>query len=172
MWCLDNSLSMFKKKTQLSQAKAKEFSKWIKAFNVNFFLPKFKRNYLESPLDNKEIKPVHSKGNQPWIFIGRVDAEAEALILWPPDVKNQLTGKDPDAGKDWGQEEKGTVEDEMVGWHHWQWTWIWANTWEMVKDRETWCAVVHGAAKSDMTYWLNNNSNKWISLWYQILEIG
>ena len=74
---------------------------------------------LESPLDCKEIKPVHPKENQSWIFIGRTDAEAETPILWPPDVKNWLTGKDPDAGKDWGQEEKGTTEDEMVGWHHW-----------------------------------------------------
>ena len=62
-------------------------------------------------------KPVNPKGNQSWIFIGRTDAEAEAPILWPPDLKNWLTGKDPDAGKDWGQEEKGTTEDEMVGWH-------------------------------------------------------
>ena len=73
---------------------------------------------LESPLDCKEIHPVHSKGNQSWIFIGRTDAEAEAPILWPPDAKSWLTGKDPDAGKDWRQEEKGTTEDEMVGWHH------------------------------------------------------
>ena len=65
-----------------------------------------------------EIKPVSPKGNQPWTFIGRIDAEAEALILWPPNVKSRLIGKDPDAGKDWGQEEKGTAEDEMVGWHH------------------------------------------------------
>ena len=74
---------------------------------------------LESPLDYKEIKPVHPKGNQSWILIGRTDAEAEAPILWPPDVKNWLIGKDPDAGKDWRQEEKGTTEDEMVGWYHW-----------------------------------------------------
>ena len=73
---------------------------------------------LESPLDNKEIQPVYSKGNQPWIFTGRTDAAAETSILWPPDEKNPLTGKDPDAGKDWGQEEKGVTEDEMVGWHH------------------------------------------------------
>ena len=73
---------------------------------------------LEKPLDCKEIKPVHPKGNQSWIFIGRTDAEAEAPVLWPSDVKNWLTGKDPDAGEDWGQE-KGTTEDEMVGWHHW-----------------------------------------------------
>ena len=73
---------------------------------------------LESPLDCKEIQPVYPKRNQSWIFIGRTDAEAETPILWPPYVKNWLIGKDPDAGKDWGQEEKGTTEDEMVGWHH------------------------------------------------------
>ena len=72
---------------------------------------------LESPLDCKEIKAVNPKGNQSWIFNGRTDAEAEAPILWPPDAKNWLIGKDPDAGKDWRQE-KGTTEDEMVGWHH------------------------------------------------------
>ena len=74
---------------------------------------------LESPLNTKEIKTVNPKGSQSWILIGRTDAEAETPILWPPDVKNWLIGKDPDAGKDWGQEEKGTTEDEMVGWHHW-----------------------------------------------------
>ena len=73
---------------------------------------------LESPLDCKDIKPLNPKGNQSWTFIGRTDAEAEAPILWPPDAKNWLIGKDPDAGKDWGREEKGTAEDEMVGWHH------------------------------------------------------
>ena len=74
---------------------------------------------LESPLDCKEIQPVHSKGDQSWVFIGRTAAEAETPILWPPDVKSWLIGKAPDAGKDWRQEEKGTTEDEMVGWHHW-----------------------------------------------------
>ena len=74
---------------------------------------------LESPLDCKEIQPVHPKGDQSWVFIGRTNVEAETPILWPPDVKSWLIGKDPDAGKDWGQEEKGTAEDEMVGWHHW-----------------------------------------------------
>ena len=73
---------------------------------------------LESPLDCEEIKPVNPKGNQSWIFIGRTDAEAETPILWPPDAKSWLIGQDPDAGKDWGQEKKGTTEDEMVGWHH------------------------------------------------------
>ena len=73
---------------------------------------------LESLLDSKEIKPVNPKGSQSWLFIGRTDAEAEAPILWPTDAKNWFTGKDPDAGKDWRREEKGTTEDEMVGWHH------------------------------------------------------
>ena len=74
---------------------------------------------FESPLDCKEIKPVNPKRNQPWILIGRIDTEAEAPILWPPDGKSQLIGKDPDVGKDWRQEEKGVTEDEIVGWHHW-----------------------------------------------------
>ena len=83
---------------------------------------------LESPLDCKEIKPVNPKGNQPWIFIGKTDAEGEAPILWPPDAKNWLIGKDPDAGKDWRQEEKGMTSDD-----HWmasltQWTWVWASS--------------------------------------------
>ena len=73
---------------------------------------------LENPLDCKEIQPVNPIGNQSWIFIGRMDAEAETPILWPPDVKNWLNGKVPDVGKDWGREEKETAEDEMVGWHH------------------------------------------------------
>ena len=73
---------------------------------------------LESPWDCKEIQPVHPKGDQSWVFIGRTDAEAETPILWPPHAKSWLIGKDPDAGKDWGQEEKGTTEDEMAGWHH------------------------------------------------------
>ena len=74
---------------------------------------------LESPLDSKEIQPVHRKGNQSWVFIARTDAEAETPILWLPDVKNWLIWKDPEAGKDWKQEEKGMPEDEMVEWHHW-----------------------------------------------------
>ena len=74
---------------------------------------------LESPLDCKKLQPVHPKGNQSWIFIGRTGAEAETPILWSPDAKNWLIGKDPDTGKDWRQEEKGTTEHKMVGWHHW-----------------------------------------------------
>ena len=73
---------------------------------------------LESPLDCKEIQPVYPKGNQSWVFIGRTDVEAETPILWPPDAKNLLIEKDPDAGKGGRHEEKGTTEDEMVGWHH------------------------------------------------------
>ena len=79
----------------------------------------FKNTTLESPLDCREIQPVYPKGNQSWIFIGRTDAEAETPIFWPPDVKNWLIGKDLDAEKDWRWKEKGTTEDEMVGWHHW-----------------------------------------------------
>ena len=73
---------------------------------------------LESPLDCKEIQPVHPKGNQSWVFIGRTDVEAETPVLWPPDENSQLIGKDPDTGKGWRREEKGTTEDKMVGWHH------------------------------------------------------
>ena len=74
---------------------------------------------LDSALDSKKIKSVNPKRNQPWIFIGKTDAEAETPILWPPDAKSWLIGKDPDSGKDWGQEKKGVAEDEMIGWHHW-----------------------------------------------------
>ena len=74
---------------------------------------------LESPLDYKEIQPVHPKGDQSWVFIRRTNAKAETPILWPPHAKSWLTGKDSDVGKDWGQEEKGMTEDEMAGWHHW-----------------------------------------------------
>jgi len=103
---------------------------------------------LESPLDCKEIQPVCSKGNQSWIFIGKTDAEGETPILWPPDVKNWLTGKDPDAGQDWRQEEKGTTEDEMVGWHHrLNWHEL-SRLQELVMDREARLAAVHGVTKS------------------------
>ena len=74
---------------------------------------------LQSPLDWKEIQPIHPKGYQSWVFIVMTDFEAETPIVWPPDVKSWLTGKDPDAGEDWRQEEKGMTEDEMIGWHHW-----------------------------------------------------
>ena len=83
---------------------------------------------LESPLDRRKIQLVHPKGDKSWVFIGRTDAEAETPVLWPPHVKSWLICKDPDAGKDGGQEEKGMTEDEMVGWHQTQWTWVWVSS--------------------------------------------
>ena len=111
---------------------------------------------LESPLDCK-IQPVHPKGNQSWIFIGRTDVETETPILWPPDVKNWLIRKDTDAGKDWRWEEKGTTEDEMVGWHHWLNGHELSKLQELVMDREAWRAAVHEVAKSQtrLNNWLN-----------------
>ena len=100
---------------------------------------------LESPLDCKVIKQVNSKRNEPWIFIGRTDAEA--LILWPPDAKNWLIGKDPDAEKDWRQEEKGTTEDEMVRWHHRLDGLTLSKLWKLVMDREAWRAAVQGSQR-------------------------
>ena len=115
----------------------------------------------ESPLDCKEIKPVHPKGNQHWIFIGRTDAEAEAPVLWPPDMKSQLIRKDPDAGKDWRQEDKKVTEDEMVGWHHWlsgcQYEQIlgYSEGPGSLKDCSPW-----GHKESDMTWQLNNSKKE------------
>ena len=121
---------------------------------------------LESPLDCKEIQPIHPNGDQYWVFIGRTDVEAETPILRPPDTKSWLLWKDPDAGKDWGQKEKGTIEDEMVGWHHqlnghgFGWT-----PWVGDMDREAWCAVVHGVTKTRT--WLSD----WTELNWNILHI-
>ena len=111
---------------------------------------------LESPLDCKEIQPVNHKGNQPWIFIGRTDVEAEAPILRPPDAKTWLLGKDPDAGKDWRQEEKGTTEDEMAGWHHWLNGHEFEQTpGDSVGQGSLVCWSPWGLKESDMTEWLN-----------------
>ena len=101
-----------------------------------------------SSLGYKEIKPVNPKGNQSWIFIGRTDAEAETPILWPPDVKNWLIGKDPDAGKDWRREEKRVTEDEMGGWHHRLNDMSLSKLREMVMDREAWRVLVPGLTQS------------------------
>ena len=111
---------------------------------------------LKSPLDCKEIQPVHPKLNQSWIFIGRTDAEAETPIVWPLHAKNWLIGKDPDVGKNWGQEEKGTTEDEMVGWHHW----LNGHEFEQalrVGDGQGGlaCCSPWGCEEMDMTEWLN-----------------
>ena len=109
---------------------------------------------LESPLDCKEIQPVHPEGDQSWVFIGRTDVEAETPILWPPDVKNWLTGKDPDAGKDWGQEEKGTTQDEMLDGIIDSMGMRLGGLRELVMDREAWRTVAYGVAKSRT--WLND----------------
>ena len=102
-----------------------------------------------------EIKPVHPKGDQSWTFIGRTDAEAETPVLWPPDGKNWLTGKDPDAGQDWRQEEKGMTEDEMVEWHHRLNGHELSKLQELVMDKEAGRAAVHGVAKNQtqLTNW-------------------
>ena len=138
---------------------------------------------LESPLDSKEIQPVHPKGNQSWIFIGRTDVEAETLVFWPPDVKNWPTGKDPDARKDWKQEEKGTTEHEMIGWHHWLYGHELNKLQELVMDREAWRTVVHGVTKSQtwLSDWTELNWYTWLhsnkglihgkgNIWYSFLK--
>ena len=117
---------------------------------------------LESPLDCKEIQPVHPKGDQSWMFIGRTDVEAEPPVLWPPDAKSWLIWKDPDAGKDWGQE-KGMTEDKMVGWHHWlnghEFGWT-----PGVGDGQgsLECCSSWGLKESDMTERLN-----WTDVWFR-----
>ena len=122
---------------------------------------------LESPLDCKEIKPVNPKGNQLWIFVRSTDAEAEAPIFWPPNVKSWLIGKDPDAGEDWRQEEKGMTEDEMVGWvvSPTQWTWVWASSkrwWRTMKPGMLQSTVV---AKSwtQLTDWTTTKNSECFS---------
>ena len=122
---------------------------------------------LEIPLDSKEIKPVHPKGNQSWTFIGRTDAEAETPVFWPSDGKNWLIGKDPDAGKDWRQEEKGMTEYEMVGGITDSMDMSLINLWKMVKDRKTWHAAVPGIAKSwaRLSNWTTKTNSVGAGLW-------
>ena len=113
-------------------------------------------NTLESALDCKEIPPVYPKGYQSWIFIGRTDAEAETPIFWPPDVKNWLIGKDPDAGKDWRQEEAGMTEDEMILMTSLtQWTWAWVTPGVADGQEGLTCCSSWGRKELDMTEWLN-----------------
>ena len=109
--------------TAICQAPAQILTQWRQVLCLTDYI-------LESPLDCKEIQPVHSEGDQPWYFFGRKDAKAETPVFWPPHAKSWLIGKDSDAGRDWGQEEKRTKEDEMAGWHHWlyRWTWVWVNS--------------------------------------------
>ena len=130
---------------------------------------------LESPLDCKEIKPVNPKGNHHWIFIGRTDAEA--LMLWPPDAKSQLIGKDPDSGKDWKQEEQGMTEDEIVGWHHQlnghEFDQILRNS---ERQRSLVCCSPWGCKDSDKTEWLSwteflNLYTTWIEKWVLLIMI-
>ena len=131
--------------------------KKAKHWRIDAFELRYWRRLLSS-LDSKEIKPANLKGNQAWILIGRTDAEVEAPVLWTPDVKSQLIGKDPDAGKDWRQEEKGMREDEMVEWHHW----INGNKFEQTpgdgEGQVSWNVAVHGVSKSwtQLSNWTTN----------------
>jgi len=117
---------------------------------------------LQSPLDCKEIQPVHSEGDQPWVYFGRNDAKAETLVLWPPHEKSWLIGKDSDPGRDWGQGEKRATEDEMAGWHHWldghefEWT-----LGDGDGQRGLACCDSWSCKESDTTEWLNSTELNW-----------
>ena len=132
---------------------------------------------LESPLDCKEIEPVHPKKDQPWVFIGRTDAKAETPILWPPHVKSWLIGKDSDTGRDWGQEKKGMTEDEMAGWHHWldgrEFEWALG-----VGDGQGGlaCCASWGRKESDTTERLNWKQCRWCGMqclkWLPVISVS
>ena len=128
---------------------------------------------LKCPLDCKEIQPVHSKGDQSWVFIGRTDAKAETPILWPPHVNSWLIGKVSDAGRDWGQEQKRTTEDEMSGWHHRLDGHELGELWELMMDRESWRAGIHGVAKSQarLFEWLNWTELNWVVPVMDVLRV-
>ena len=134
---------------------------------------------LESSLDSKEIQAVHPKGNQSWIFIGRTDAEAETPILWPPDTKNWLIRKDPEAGKDWSPEEKGTTEDEMAGWHHWlnghEWVWAssgsWWWTWKPGVLQSMGSQIIGQNWVTALTNWLTSMISNCLNLFF-VIHIG
>ena len=126
--------------------------------NWCFWTVVFKKT-LESPLDSKEIKPVHPKINQSWVFIGRIDVEAETPILWPPDAKSWLIWKDPDAGKDWGQEEKGMIDDEMVVWHHR------LNGHGLVVDGQLLFGSCWWIGRPGMLRFMGSQSQTWLSNW-------
>ena len=139
---------------ELDHKKGWELKNWC------FWIVVLEKN-LESPLDCKKIKPVNSKGNQPWIFIGRTDAEAEASILWPPKAKSQFIGKEPNAGKDWWQEEKGMAKSERVGWHHG----LNGREFEQTPgDAKGQGSLAHcsplGLKELDTTWWLNSNKQQ------------
>ena len=121
---------------------------------------------LERSLDCKEIQPVPSEGDQPWDFLGRNDAKAEIPVLWPPYAKSWLIGKVSDAGRGWGQEEKGMTEDEMPGWHHWRDGCDLSELQELVMDKEAWRAAIHGVAKSrtQLSDWNELNRTEYTQL--------
>ena len=143
---------------------AQNFKFWWCSFYLFYFVDLLEKT-LESPLDCKVFQPVHSKGDQPWDFFGGNDAEAETPVLWPPRAKNWLIGEDFDAGRDWGQEEKGTTADEMGGWHHWlngpesEWT-------PGVGDGQGGlaCCGSWGRKESDTTEWLNWTELDWSTI--------